>query len=130
MNYSCDSESLFNVLMQNVSCSACCIALYIKAVHLSDELQQAVRSLNSRSQIKTSCSGLARMIVYGFFQINSLWFVQINSQQRLVAAFWQVSILHWTDLTSLLVTITFCSWVAASLLLCTVQTHTTNYTTG
>ena len=32
--------------------------------------------------------------------------------------------------TWLLVTITLCSWVAASLLLCTVQTHTTNYTTG
>ena len=36
----------------------------------------------------------------------------------MVAAFWQVSILHLTDLTSLLVTITFCSWEAASLLLC------------
>ena len=60
---------------------------------------------------------MARLIVYGLSRI--IVIVQINSQQQLVAAFWQVSILHLTDLTSLWETITFCSWVAASLLLCT-----------
>ena len=40
---------------------------------------------------------LSRIIVYGLSRI--IVIVQINSQQQLVAAFWQVSILHLTDLT-------------------------------